>query len=225
MNWDLYINFLIAMIAIVNPLGIWPIWSELTNDASTKVRNRIALLILGTTSIILIIFLVTGKYLLLFFAIDLDVFKIAGGVLLLFAGLSMVQGKASLLADRKEVGDTDSIAKQRFRKIFVPIGIPMIAGPGSITTVLLYGSISGSVMDFVSLSIVVLISFILLLVLFLKSSLIEKYVDEIIFSVFTRVFGIIVVAIAIQFMVEGLGEVFPAWMEGASSLDTGNKQN
>lgn len=225
MNWDLYTNFLLAMIAIVNPLGIWPIWSELTNDANSKVRKRIALLILGTTYIILIVFLVTGKYLLEFFSIEMDVFKIAGGILLLFAGLSMVKGEAALLKNRKEVGDTKSLAKQRFRKILVPIGIPMIAGPGSITTVLLYGSISDSLMDFVILSIVVLFAFILLLIIFLKSSFIEKNVDKIVFSVFTRVFGIIVVAIAIQFMVEGLGEVFPAWMEGASSLDTESKQN
>lgn len=225
MNWDLYTNFLLAMIAIVNPLGIWPIWSELTDDASSKVRKRIALLVLGTTFIILIVFLVTGKYLLEFFSIDLDVFKIAGGILLLFAGLSMVQGEAALLTDREEEGDTKSLAKQRFRKILVPIGIPMIAGPGSITTVLLYGSISDSFMDFLFLSLVVLVSFIFLLFIFLNSSIIEKNVDKMVFSVFTRVFGIIVVAIAIQFMMEGLGEVFPAWMEGGSSLGTESKQD
>lgn len=219
MNWDLYVNFLIAMIAIVNPIGIWPIWSELTSDADPKVRNRIAFLVLLSTLIILIVFLVSGKYLLQFFSIDLDVFKIAGGILLLISGLSMVQGEASILTDRKEVGDHYAIAKQRFKKIFVPVGIPLIAGPGSITTVLLYGSISTSVIDFAFLSVVVLIAFIFLLLIFLQSSFIEKYVDKMVFSVFTKVFGIIVVAIGVQFMVEGLGEVFPAWMEGGSSLD------
>lgn len=226
MNWDLYINFLAAMIAIVNPLGIWPIWSELTNDASAKVRRKIAYLVVGTAFLILIIFLVGGKYLLQFFSIELDVFKIAGGILLLFTGLSMVKGEASQLEDRKEEGDSYySIAKQRFRKILVPIGIPMLAGPGSITTVILYGSTAGSLTDYVFLSIVVMISFIILLVVFLSSSFMEKNVDDIIFSVFTRVFGIIVAAIAIQFMVEGLGEVFPNWMEGSSALETKDKQN
>lgn len=225
MNWDLYINFLLAMIAIVNPLGIWPIWSELTDDAAPKVRNRIALLVLLTTFIILIVFLLTGKYLLQFFAIDLDVFKIAGGILLLFAGLSMVQGDAALLKDRKEVGNNRSLAKQRFRKILVPVGIPLIAGPGSITTVLLFGSLSDSLMDFAILSVVVLIAFLFLLLIFLQSSLIERNVDKTIFSIFTKVFGIIVVAISVQFMIEGLGEVFPAWMEGGSSVDTDKNQN
>lgn len=220
MNWDLYINFLVAMVAIINPLGIWPMWSELTNDASPRVRKRIAFLITGTTYIILIFFLIVGKYMLKFFAIDMEVFKIAGGILLLFTGLSMLQGDATQLKDRMEKGDTDfSLAKQRFRKILVPIGIPMLAGPGSITTVILYGSLSGSFIDYASMSIIVMLSFAVLLVLFLKSSFLEKNVDNIVFVVFTRIFGIIVTAIAVQFMVEGLGEVFPSWMEGHSALE------
>lgn len=208
------------MVAIINPLGIWPMWSELTNDASPRVRKRIAFLITGTTYIILIFFLIVGKYMLKFFAIDMEVFKIAGGILLLFTGLSMLQGDATQLKDRMEKGDTDfSLAKQRFRKILVPIGIPMLAGPGSITTVILYGSLSGSFMDYASMSIIVMLSFAVLLVLFLKSSFLEKNVDNIVFVVFTRIFGIIVTAIAVQFMVEGLGEVFPSWMEGHSALE------
>ncbi|GAO28049.1 MarC family protein [Geofilum rubicundum] len=67
MNWDLYINFLIAMVAIINPLGIWPMWSELTNDASSTVRKRIAFLVTGTSYIILVVFLIVGKYMLQFF--------------------------------------------------------------------------------------------------------------------------------------------------------------
>ena len=57
MHWDLYINFLAAMIAIVNPLGIWPVWSELTNDASKQVRQKITSLVVATSFLILIIFL------------------------------------------------------------------------------------------------------------------------------------------------------------------------
>jgi multiple antibiotic resistance protein len=221
MNWDLYINFLAAMLAILNPVGIWPMWSELTFDASSKVRKRIAFLVTGTAYVILVIFLLSGKQLLQFFSIDLEVFKIAGGILLLITGLSMVQGEATKLEDRMEDGETSfSLAKQRFRKIIVPIGIPMLAGPGSITTVVLYGSLSASMMDFVFMSGVVLITFLTLLIVFLESSFLEKKVDSIVFVVFTRVFGIMVTAIALQFMVEGLGEVFPSWMEGHSAIET-----
>lgn len=225
MNWNLYLNFLAAMLAIVNPLGIWPIWSELTSDASNKkIRKRIALLIVTVSFLILVVFLVSGKFVLQFFSIDLPVFKVAGGILLLITGISMIQGSATQLTDREEEGDTAiAIAKQRFRKIIVPLAIPALAGPGSITTVILYGTNATTYMDYLVLAAVILVTFFILYIVFLNSSFLEKNVDNIAFTVFTRIFGIIVTAIAVQFMVEGLGEVFPNWLEGRSVLD--EKQN
>ena len=74
------------------------------------------------------------------------------------------------------------------------------------------------------MAVIVLITFTILLIVFLKSTFLEKNVDDIVFVVFTRVFGVIVTAIAIQFMVEGLGDVFPNWLEGgASVLEEGSK--
>ncbi|HKJ44109.1 MAG TPA: MarC family protein [Sunxiuqinia sp.] len=219
MNWDFYLNFLAAMLAIVNPIGIWPVWSELTNDEVSTIRNRVAFLLLFSAAIILSVFLVTGKYMLQFFSINFQVFKIAGGILLLYTGISMVRGTASQLTDRSEDGETNmSIAKQRFKKVFVPLGIPSLAGPGSITTVVLFGTKASSGMDYVFLIAVIVIAFLVLFMVFLASPFFEKKVDDIVFTVFTRVFGIIVTAIAIQFMVEGLGEIFPILLKGGSVL-------
>lgn len=219
MNWDYYLNFLVAMFAIVNPIGIWPVWSDLTNDAVSSIRHRIAFLLILSAVLILSVFLVSGRLLLELFSIDLQVFKIAGGILLLYTGISMVQGSASQLTDRDEDGETNmSIAKQRFKKVFVPLGIPMLAGPGSITTVVLFGTKAASATDYAFLVGVVVVTFLALFLVFLSSPILEKKVDTLVFTVFTRVFGIIVTAIAIQFMVEGLGEVFPNWLEGGSVL-------
>ncbi len=219
MNWDYYLNFFAAMLAIVNPIGIWPVWSDLTNDAVSSIRHRIAFLLILSAVMILSVFLVSGKLLLQFFSINLQVFKIAGGILLLYTGIAMVQGSASQLTDRDEDGETNmSIAKQRFKKVFVPLGIPALAGPGSITTVVLFGTKASSAIDYVVLVGVIVVTFSVLFFVFLASPLLEKKVDTLVFTVFTRVFGIIVTAIAIQFMVEGLGEVFPNWLEGGSVL-------
>lgn len=223
MEWNLYLNFFAAMLAIINPIGIFPIWSELTNDSGGNVRKRIAFLMVTTSFAILVVFLVSGKYLLQFFSIDLPVFKVAGGILLLHTGISMVKGSATRLQNREEEGPSAySLAKQRFKKIIVPLAIPALAGPGSITTVILFGTRAESVINFLMLSAVILTSFLILLVVFINATFFEKKVDNIVFSIFTRIFGIIVTAIAIQFMVEGLGEVFPNWMEGASVLEDPN---
>ena len=220
MNWNFYLNFLAAMLAIVNPIGIWPIWSELTNDEASKIRKRVALMVIFTAYFILVIFLIGGKYLLQFFSIDLQVFKVAGGILLLYVGISMVRGSATQVRKSHIEGETTrALAKQRFREIIVPIGIPALAGPGSITTVIIFGNQAQSAIDYLFLSIVILIAFLALLLVFLSSSYLEKNVDDIVFTIFTRTFGIIVTAIAIQFIVEGLGEIFPVLMQGSSVLE------
>ncbi len=219
MNWDLYLNFLAAMLAIVNPIGIWPIWSELTNDEASRIRKRVAIMVILTAYFILVIFLIGGKYLLEFFSIELQVFKIAGGILLLYVGISMVRGSATQVRKSHfEEGSTKTIAKQRFREIIVPMGIPALAGPGSITTVIVFGNQAHSAIDYIFLAGMIFIAFLALLLVFLSSSYLEKNVDDIVFTVFTRTFGIIVTAIAIQFIVEAIGEIFPVLVKGSPVL-------
>lgn len=219
MNTHLYLNFLAAMMAIVNPIGIWPVWSQLTNDQASAIRNRVAFLVVLTSYVILLIFLFSGRYILEFFSIDLEIFKVAGGALLLNTGISMVRGTASQLTDRKENGTTNmSIAKQRFKKIVVPIGIPALAGPGSITTVIVFGTKATTTLDLVLLPAIVFIAFLALFIVFLNSLYLEKRVDDIVFTIFTRIFGIMVTAIAFQFMLEGLGQVFPGLVGNGSVL-------
>lgn len=225
MKWSLILNFLAAMLAIVNPLGLVPIWQELTGDAKPEVRKKIAILVTLVSVAILLIFLNTGQYLLTFFSIDLAVFKIAGGILLLLTAISMIQGSATKLQERDEKADTSfELAKKRFRKILVPLAVPMLCGPGSITTVLLYSFKAGSIMDYVGLSVILVLNFIALLAVMAYSYKIENKVDELFFVGFTRIFGVMVAAIAVQFMVEGLGEVFPNWLEGSSPIENNANQ-
>jgi len=219
MDWNSMLNFLAAMLAIVNPIGLIPIWYEMTGDAQAQVRKKIALMVTSSAFFILLIFLNLGNWILSFFNIDIEVFKIAGGFLLLLTAISMVQGKATKLEERKETGETSfELAKKRFEKVLVPLTIPMLAGPGALTTVLLYSFRADSMVQYFGFSCVLLFSYFLLFLVLANSYRVESKVDKLIFVAFTRVFGLIVAAIAVQFMVEGLGEVFPNWMEGGSVI-------
>lgn len=212
MNTDFLMNFTAAIVAIINPIGLIPIWKDLLGDTSRNVRNRVALMVIASSVAVLLIFLNLGRELLEFFQIDLLVFKVAGGILLLLTGLSMVNGHVSKLKDRKENGETShQIAKQRFRKVLVPLAIPMLAGPGSITTVIIYGVRAQNFMDYLGLSLVLFVVLMILLLMLCNSHYIERKVDDLIFIVFTRVFGVIVVAIAMQFILEALINIFPGW--------------
>ncbi len=209
MNWDFYLGFLITMLSIINPVGIVPMWSELTGDMNKKARKHTAFLLVLTAISILFVFLVAGRPLLDFFSIELPVFRVAGGILLLRAGLAMVSGfgEKSIHQD-EENKDIGAIAINRYKKILVPMAIPRLAGPGSIATVILFSS-EAVVIDYFVLAIVIVLVMTLLFFTFVKSHWMEKRVDRLIFTVLTKLFGIILAAIAFQFMVEGIGEVFP----------------
>lgn len=218
-NWNLSLNFLAAILAIVNPIGLIPIWQELTADAIPKVRQKIALLATSVSVAILLIFLNAGTFLLNFFNVDLAVFKTAGGILLLLTAISMINGNATNLEQRDEKADTNfGLAKLRFKKILVPLTVPMLCGPGSITTVLLYGARAENLWDYPILSFILILNFAALCLVLSFSYKIEAKINDLFFVAFTRIFGIMVAAISIQFMVEGLGEVFPAWLEGPSPI-------
>lgn len=215
MDWDLYLNFLAAMLAILNPLNLLPIWSQLTDDLEQKARRGTALMIVGSAAVILIIFLVAGRYILTFFSINLPVFQVAGGLLLMLAALSMVNGKYVKPETKTSEGDNSIlIAKNRFRDIIVPMAIPMLSGPGSLTTVLLYGNRAGNLTDTIFLSVMLLFVLGLLLSIFYFSGNIEKKVDPIFFNILARIFGILLAAISIQFITEGLGNIFPILTKG-----------
>ncbi|MDF9798499.1 multiple antibiotic resistance protein [Catalinimonas alkaloidigena] len=220
LNWNLMLNFVAAMLAIVNPVGLVPFWSELMNDASRRVKLQVALLTTVTATVVLLIFLNVSHEVLSFFSIDVAVFKVAGGMLLFQTALSMIKGQATQLEEREEEGDTwFQISKQRFRKIIVPLVVPLLAGPGSITTVILFSSRANGPMDSLGLSAVLVVTMLMLFLIFTFSHLVEKNTDDLVFTVFTRILGVLVAAVAMQFVLEGLGEVFPNWLEGQSTFD------
>ncbi len=211
MNWNFYLSFLIAMFSIINPVGIVPMWSELTGDMNRKARRRTALLLVLTAISILLVFLAAGKPLLNFFSIDLPVFRIAGGILLLRAGFAMVSGSFGKRIHHEEKDeDIRTIAVNRYREILVPMAIPRLAGPGTIATVILFSS-EAFIIDYFVLAGVIVLVMALLFFTFAESNWIENRVDRLVFAVLTKLFGVILAAIAFQFVVEGVGEVFPRW--------------
>src|SRR5690554_7156202 len=104
----------------------------------------------------------------------------------------MIQGKATKLEENKEKGETNfELAKQRFEKVLVPLTIPMLAGPGALTTVLLYSFRANGFMMYLGFSLVLLLSYLLLYLILANSYRIEKRVDQLLFVGFTRIFGLI----------------------------------
>jgi multiple antibiotic resistance protein len=125
----------------------------------------------------------------------------------------MLRGTAVELS-REKAGDADNLKSKvlmRFRQIFIPIGVPVIAGPGAITTVIIYGYQGDTLLTYVFLCLAVLGVLAILFFTLITSPAIQKVTGELSLNLISRIFGMILIGIAVQFMVEGLKEVFPRW--------------
>jgi multiple antibiotic resistance protein len=170
-------------------------------------------LIILSSGVILLVFLWVGHYLLLQLKIDLASFKIGGGLILLQFGFSMLKGTAVKI-DKEREDESENLKKRvldRYQQIFIPIGVPVIAGPGAITTVIIYGYQSQTWLTHVALSCTMAVVLGVLFFTLLLGPYIQKRTGELPLNLISRVFGMILIAIAVQFMVEGLTEVFPGW--------------
>jgi multiple antibiotic resistance protein len=213
-NLDLISNFAIALLAIVNPMEKIPLWVQASKGGQKHFQWWLAGLIILSSGVILLVFLWVGHYLLLRLKIDLASFKIGGGLILLQFGFSMLKGTAVKI-DKEREDESENLKKRvldRYQQIFIPIGVPVIAGPGAITTVIIYGYQSQTWLTHVALSFTMAVVLAVLFFTLLLGPYIQKRTGELPLNLISRVFGMILIAIAVQFMVEGLTEVFPGWV-------------
>ena len=188
---------------LVDPLAAIPSFLAITLGADPERRRRMARKGALTCFIVLTTFAVCGQLIFRLFGITLPAFEIAGGVILLLIGLDMLQAKRS--ATQEASGDTEEGAAKEDAGI-VPIGIPMLAGPGSISTVMvLVGQVSsiwrwemGAILG--SIVLTSLISYWVLA----GAGRVLKMLGETGIRVLVRVMGLLLVALAMQYFVNGM---------------------
>ena len=156
-DWELISNFAIAMLAIVNPVEKIPLWVQASRGGKLRFQWLLAGLIILSSACILLVFLWFGHNLLAQLKIGLASFKIGGGLILLQFGFSMLKGTAVKL-DEGRIDESDTLKNRVFRRyqqIFIPIGVPVIALLGAITTAIIYGYQSETLLTHIFLSLTV----------------------------------------------------------------------
>ncbi|MFP4473127.1 MAG: MarC family protein [Candidatus Omnitrophota bacterium] len=219
MGLDIVLQFFAALFAIINPLGKIPIWAKLSGKEDESVRRPLTEMIVATAAAVLLVTLFFGKHILGVFGIDMASFRIGGGIVILLFGLAMLNGNLITI----NVEDTNEEnrffrIKKRFHELAVPVATPLIAGPGAISTVLIYANQSQSFFDSLYLAAVVVLVMAGVMLVLMWSNKIQAFLGETTLEVATRIFGLILTAIAAQLIVEGLAEVFPQWIDQTSPL-------
>ena len=210
-QWDFAVNFFVALFALLDPIGNVPVFAAATATSKGRERALIALYISLFALVFLTFFYFTGLSLLTFFGISQPAFKIAGGIILFILGLEMIRDDfTAAYADAGEATATSGTdrgrARLRFERMIVPFAMPLLIGPGAISTVVIYADqarvfgLSGAAVGVAVIATVATAT----LAIFLATPIISRILGRIGLTIVVRVLGLILCALAIQFIMAGL---------------------
>jgi multiple antibiotic resistance protein len=195
-----------SLFSIVDPFAALPIFLALIGSSSKNAQQRTALRASLTCFAILTAFGFAGTVIFSFFSITLAAFKISGGILLFAVGLEMMRAKQS---DTRSTKEERSEAESKEDVGIIPIGLPLLSGPGSIAAVMvLMGkatTLPGRVAVYIAIAAVSLSAFLILR----SATLVSRVLGRTGINVIGRIMGLILAATAMQFVIDGVREAFP----------------
>ncbi|MEH6701667.1 MarC family protein [Parasphingorhabdus sp.] len=203
---ELFISSFITFFVVIDPPGCAPIYASLTKSVPERDRRIMAIRAIFVAAIILLVFALFGEQMLGALGISLDSFRIAGGIMLFLIALEMVFEKRT---ERREDRAQEIIEQPEIEDVSIfPMAMPMIAGPGSIAAVMLLTSqndgIDNAMIILGALGAVLLLTLVGLLAAGPMMRILGNKVE----AVITRVLGVLLGALAVQFVVDGLNASF-----------------
>ena len=197
-----YLIFCLStLFAVINPLGITPIFVAMTEKYDSETRSKIARKGIITGSVILIVFTLLGSIIFQFYGITVEAFQIMGGVIFFRSGMRMLDAKVgrsrTTESEREEFKDTDEIA-------ISPIGVPLITGPGAITGVVILSGKAPTNFSVLVLLFSVIVSMFIFYFILKAGNYIGQKIGIAGMRVIERMMGLILMVIAVQFIINGI---------------------
>lgn len=207
---ELLLDTFIILFVVVDPVGLTPMFAALTQDVGAVQRRRLAVRGVAIAGALLIAFVIVGDGLLRTLGISLASFQVAGGVLLFLLAVDMLFARHSGLRSTTEREQRE--AEHRKDISVFPLAIPLIAGPGALTTVLLMVGEQGDNPAVIgaTLAVVVLVLLLTLAALLFAGRLL-RIIGQTGANVVSRVLGVVLAALAVQYILDGLHAGLPAF--------------
>ncbi|MEF1256777.1 MULTISPECIES: YchE family NAAT transporter [unclassified Vibrio] len=202
----IFLQFFLGLVAAVNPVGIMPVFVSLTGHMTQEEKHKTAVTANIAVAIILVVSLLAGQMLLDMFSISLDSFRVAGGLLLLSIAFSMMSGKLGEDKQNKQE-KTEYVSREQIG--VVPLAMPLMAGPGAISSTIVYGSRYPAMFDTMGIIVTILLFSLCTWLLFRSAPLIVRFLGQTGINVITRIMGLILGALGIEFIANGLRNLFP----------------
>lgn len=207
LDYTEYLKIFIALLAVVDPLSAMPVLVALTAQVKSHNLNEIARTVAFSVAIVLLISLYLGQQVLLFFGISISAFRVSGGILLMLMSVSMLQGKVSATV-RNEV-ELKQDEHNGGAIAVVPLSIPLLAGPGAISTVILYAQLGRGMDHFLMITFIILAVTAILWAVLRATPWLTRRLNQTGINVVIRLMGLILLALAVEFIAGGLKGLFP----------------
>jgi multiple antibiotic resistance protein len=200
---------LIALLAIVNPIGVVPFYLHFTQNMTGPQRQRTIRVASTTAFVVIAVSAVAGLRIIEFFGISIASFQVGGGLLLLISSIDMLNAKPAESKgsdvgegrDRADAGDSIAV---------VPLTIPLLTGPATISTMVIYAQKTRTIYEHAVLVGYGVVIGVATFVVFTASGRIARVLGQTGINVMTRLMGLILAAMAVELLADGLGKLFPA---------------
>ena len=194
------ITSFVTLFVIIDPVGLLPVFVALTQGMTDSQRRSIAVRATLTATGILALFALFGESVLNFVGISMPAFRVAGGVLLFLTALDMLFERRT----KRRQNQGEEVDPNEDDPSIFPIAIPLIAGPGSIATVILLVGQHPGLNGFAAVMGVVVLVLVVMLAMFMVSGLLERMLGPVGINVVTRLLGMLLAALSVQFVLDGL---------------------
>jgi multiple antibiotic resistance protein len=201
-SYDSLMNAFVTLMVMLDPPGNAPLFLALTVGMNRAERFQVALRGCIISLVILTLFAVAGSGILSVFGITMPAFRVAGGLLLFWIAFEMIFEKRQA---RREASARRAVTKDHIRNIAAfPLAIPLVAGPGSISAVVLLSSTFSKPVERIQLIGVLLVVMLVLFVSFLVANRLDRLLGETGTAILTRLLGVLLAALSVQFVADGV---------------------
>jgi multiple antibiotic resistance protein len=199
-------KIVIALLVLVNPLGAVPLFISLTPNYSQRERKAVAKTAAIAVAVVIGLFALTGERLLSFLGISLGSFQVGGGLLVMLIAIALMNAQP---APTKNTAEETVEAQNRASIAVVPMAIPLLTGPGTISTVIIYASTSKTILQLGSLIVAGLVVAATCYVAMVFATPISRLLGQTGINILNRVMGMLLAAVSVEIIVDGLYRLFP----------------
>jgi len=206
LHWHEYAKVLVGLLAIVNPLLAIPAFITLARDDSENARRAAARRTALAVAVIITVTVAAGEPVLAAFGISIAAFQVGGGILILLMAIAMLHARMS---GARHTDDEAEEARSKDDIAVVPLAMPLLAGPGAISTVIIYTHQDGSVAHKIALIVIGLLVSAAVWAALRAATPLARLMGTTGLNIASRIMGLILAAIAIEFITRGLGVLLP----------------